>query len=147
MTWIALILRTLGLPLVIVLAFLGFYEGIPFLRDIPFADRIPVVRELVAGRVATESAKAAEAARAGYVLKVTADTALALANEYKRQIDGQRVVIDAYQIQYKNALAREAEQAASDDHAIEERRKRMEDNGGPRPGDLMDQSDVDFVRE
>lgn len=146
MTWLALLLRTLGLPLAIVLVGLGFYEGVPFLKDIPFIDRVPVVRTIIAGRVATEAAKAAQVARAGYVLQVTADAALALANEYKRQMDAQRVVIDAYQIQYKNQLAKEAEQSADDQRLIEERRKRMEDHGGPRPGDLMDQSDIDFLR-
>jgi hypothetical protein len=64
---LALILRTLGLPVCIIIALLGYYEGVPFLRDIPFADRIPVVRELITGRVATEKAKAASAAREGFV--------------------------------------------------------------------------------
>jgi hypothetical protein len=144
MMWITLILRTLGLPLVIVLAFLGFYEGVPFLRDIPFIDRVPVVRELVAGRVATEAAKAAQAARAGYVLQVKADAAIALANEYKRQIDNQQVVIDAYQIQYKNALAREAAQDADTEKAIALNDQKRAAAG--RKCDPLDQSDIDFLR-
>lgn len=144
MTLIVLILRTLGLPLVIVMAFLGFYEGVPFLRDIPFIDRVPVVRELVAGRVATESAKAAAAARAGYVLQVQAAAALALSNEYKRQMDVQQTVIDAYQIQYKNALAREAEQDADTEKAIALNNQKRTAAG--RKCDPIDQSDIDFLR-
>lgn len=64
---LALVVRTLGLPVCIVIGLLAYYEGVPFLRDIPFADRIPVVRELITGRVATEKAKAASAAREGFV--------------------------------------------------------------------------------
>jgi hypothetical protein len=52
---------------------LGYYEGVPVLRDIPFADRIPVVRELIAGRVPPERAKArnmTQAARQGMLVRV-----------------------------------------------------------------------------
>lgn len=147
MTWIALILRTLGLPLVIVLLGLGFYEGVPFLRDIPFADRIPVVRELVAGRVATERAKAAQEARAGYVVEQRATAAEALAKELQRQIQGQQIVIDAYQVQYKNQLAKDAERNAADEEAIRQRQAEQKAAGGPKPGDLFDEHDVDFMRK
>jgi hypothetical protein len=63
MTIVAAIVRTIGLPICAILVLLAYYEGVPVLRDIPYADRIPVVRELITGRVATEAAKAAEAAR------------------------------------------------------------------------------------
>ena len=46
---------------------LGIYEGLPLVRDIPYIGSIPIIGELATGRVATESAKAATAARAGYV--------------------------------------------------------------------------------
>ncbi|MBB3144953.1 hypothetical protein FHS21_001354 [Phyllobacterium trifolii] len=64
---IVAILRALGIPLCIFLGMLGYYEGMPVLRDIPYIGVIPIVGELATGRVASESAKAAAAARAGYV--------------------------------------------------------------------------------
>jgi hypothetical protein len=67
MTIVATIVRTIGLPICAILVLLAYYEGIPGFRDIPYADRIPVVRELIVGRVGAERAKAAVAARSGYV--------------------------------------------------------------------------------
>jgi hypothetical protein len=37
MTMLAFIVRMLGLPLCIFIGMLGYYEGVPALRDIPFA--------------------------------------------------------------------------------------------------------------
>ncbi|MBZ7921673.1 hypothetical protein LAC81_07745 [Ensifer adhaerens] len=65
--WIA---RQIGITGCAVLLLLGYYEGIPGLRDIPFVERIPVVREFVAGRVATASADAAARATKNLVGRV-----------------------------------------------------------------------------
>jgi hypothetical protein len=62
---------------------LGYYEGVPVLRNIPYIGVIPVIGELATGRVATESAQAATAARAGYV-QLSEITAL------KAQLDRER---------------------------------------------------------
>lgn len=147
LTIVLSMLRMLGLPACIILGFLAFYEGVPLLRDIPFADRIPVVREIVAGRVATERAKAAQEARAGYVVEQRATAAEALAKELQRQIQGQQIVIDAYQVQYKNQLAKDAERNAADEEAIRQRQAEQKAAGGPKPGDLFDEYDVDFMRK
>ncbi|MDR6632325.1 hypothetical protein J2X72_001109 [Phyllobacterium sp. 1468] len=63
---------------------LGIYEGVPLLRDIPYIGAIPVIGDLATGRVATESAKAATAARAGYV-QLSEITALKAQLERERQ--------------------------------------------------------------
>lgn len=83
MTILVAILRALGIPLCIFLGMLGYYEGVPVLRNIPYIGVIPVIGELATGRVATESAQAATAARAGYV-QLSEITAL------KAQLDRER---------------------------------------------------------
>ena len=67
MTIVTLMLRALGLPFCIFLGMLGYYEGVPVLRNIPFVDQIPIVMDLMIGRVAMERSEAASDARAGYV--------------------------------------------------------------------------------
>lgn len=83
MTILVAILRALGIPLCIFVGMFGYYEGMPVLRDIPYISVIPVMGELATGRVATETAKAATAARAGYV-ELSEATAL------KAQLDEER---------------------------------------------------------
>lgn len=144
MTFLIALLRMLPLPVVLAAGLLVFYEGMPFLSDIPFIDQVPIVRALVAGRVATESAKAAQAARAGYVQESRALAAELLAAELRRQMAGQQTVIDAYQIQYKNSLAREAAQDAATEKAIALNDQKRTSAG--RRCDLLDQSDLDFLR-
>lgn len=90
---------------------------------------------------------AQQEARKGYVAEQTAKSALALADEYHRQIQSQQIVIDAYQVQYKNQMTKEAERQADDEKAIEERARQQQQNGGPRPGDLMDDGDIEFLRQ
>lgn len=140
MTIVTTIIRTLGLPICAILLLLAYYEGVPVLRDIPFADRIPVVRELITGRVATESAKAATAARAGYVLLAEKTAAEAKATELLRQVNAGQIVIASYQEIAKNAKA--AEQTIADDAEtrITEYEKRLEAAGRSC---RLDQSDID----
>ncbi|MGO7560563.1 hypothetical protein ACC754_14055 [Rhizobium johnstonii] len=68
-----------------ILLMLGFYEGVPGLRDIPFAGKIPVVREFIVGRVELERGKAADAAREGYVARSELTAARAEAERYRLQ--------------------------------------------------------------
>jgi hypothetical protein len=125
MSVLALILRTLGLPVCIIIVLLGYYEGVPVLRDIPFADRIPVVRELITGRVATESAKAAAAARTGYVLEAEKTAAEAKSAKLERERKADQIVIDAYQAQLMNRLTLEALQNEQHEQEIADYEKKL----------------------
>lgn len=60
------------------------------------------------------------AARSGYVLLSRATTAEATADELKKQIKAQGVVIDAYQTQYRNQLERQAQDDADAEARITE---------------------------
>lgn len=140
MTIFTAILRALGIPLCIFLAMLGYYEGMPVLRDIPYIGSIPVIGELATGRVATESAKAATAARQGYVVEARATAAEAKANELQRQVNAGQIVISSYQEIAKNAKA--AEQKASDnaEQQIRDNETILRNTGRSW---LLDQHDVD----
>lgn len=82
-------------------------------------------------------------ARAGYVQEVTAKAALALADRLQTEITAQQTVIDAYQIQYKNALAKDAAQDAETEKAIAFYANTRTQQG--RKCDPLNQSDVDFL--
>lgn len=81
--WIA---RQIGVTGCVVLVLLGFYEGVPGLRDIPFVDRLPFFREFVVGRVKLEAAKAAAAATEGLVKRSELTAAKARAAALEEQI-------------------------------------------------------------
>jgi len=134
---LALILRTLGLPVCIIIALLGYYEGVPFLRDIPFADRIPVVRELITGRVATEKAKAASAAREGFVA-LSEKTALEaqLAEEQRSRLLASQLYDEAR----KRATAAEQAKKVADEKLT----KNIEGDSGP-DGAVWTDSDIEWL--
>lgn len=142
MTILTTIIRTIGLPACAILLLLAYYEGVPGLRDIPFADQIPVVRELITGRVATESAKAAEAARKGYVQEARATAAEAKAAELQRQLDAGAIVISSYQEIAKNVRAAEEQAETEVETRIKENEKKLSDEGKDW---RLDQSDIDFI--
>ncbi|MBB3234458.1 hypothetical protein [Phyllobacterium endophyticum] len=123
------ILRALGIPLCIFLVMLGYYEGVPVLRDIPFADRVPVVRELIAGRVPSERAKAADAARQGYVTEARATAAEAKTAELQRQVNAGQLVISSYQKIAKNDRARDEQIAADTETRIRDHEKLLRSAG------------------
>ncbi|MBY5804064.1 hypothetical protein HFN52_10690 [Rhizobium leguminosarum] len=77
--------QAIGAVGVTILLMLGFYEGVPGLRDIPFAGKIPVIREFIVGRVELERGKAADAAREGYVARSELTAAKAEAERYRLQ--------------------------------------------------------------
>lgn len=137
MTILVTTIRTLGLPLCIVLGMLGYYEGVPALRDIPFADRIPVVRELIAGRVQTERAKAASEAREGFVVlsEKTALEAL-LAKERRDRLLASQLYDEAQ----KRATA-----AAAANRIANERLEVIIKGDTGVDGSYPSQSDIDWV--
>jgi len=137
MTVLVAILRTLGLPVCIIIALLGYYEGVPFLRDIPFADRIPVVRELITGRVATEKAKAASLAREGYVA-LTEKTALEAQLAKERQ--DRLLAAQLYDEAQKRATAALRAKKAAD----EKLRKNIQGDSGP-DGAVWTDSDIEWL--
>jgi hypothetical protein len=125
MTIVTAIIRTLGLPLCIFLVMLGYYEGVPVLRDIPFANRIPVVRELIAGRVPLERAKAADAARSGYVLEAEKTAAEAKAAKIERDRAAAQIFIDAYQVQVMNRQTLDALENEQHEQEIADYEKKL----------------------
>jgi hypothetical protein len=120
-----------------ILLLLAYYEGVPVLRDIPFADRIPVVRELIAGRVATERAKAATDARAGFVA-LSEKTALEaqLAKEQRDRLVASQL--------YDEALKR-ATAAAEANRKANERLENIINGDTSADGSYPSQSDLDWV--
>lgn len=142
MTVLAFIVRMLGLPLCIVLGMLGYYEGVPALRDIPFADRIPVVRELIGGRVPAERAKAASEARAGYVLESEKIAAEAKAAKLERERKANQIVIDAYQVQLMNLRTIEDLRIEQHEQKIADYEAKLKAAGRSR---LVDDADRRFL--
>lgn len=80
--WAIQAIGAVGMTIIIML---GYYEGVPGLRDIPFAGKIPAVREFIVGRVELERGRAADAAREGYVARSELTAAKAEAERYRLQ--------------------------------------------------------------
>ncbi|MDA4845975.1 hypothetical protein [Hoeflea poritis] len=55
------VVSILGVPGMVALLIIGFYEGLPGIKAIPFIDRIPLVGYLTTGRVDRQIALATEA--------------------------------------------------------------------------------------
>lgn len=128
------ILRHIGVTGCVIIGFLGWYEGIPGLRDIPFVEDIPVVREFVAGRVKSASAQAAKDAVKGLVSEAELTEANARADEFQRQME--------FNSNMARAAAQSATKARADaDAAQAELEKRIAADNDPdlsrwRPLDL-----------
>lgn len=140
MTIFAGILRTLGLPFCIFIGMLGFYEGVPVLRDIPFADRIPVMRELITGRVATESAKAAAVAREGFV-------SLAEKTALEAQLAKERRDRLLASLLYDEAQKRSTAAAAAKKVADEKLEQTIREDAGVPDGGVWTDDDDKWVRD
>jgi hypothetical protein len=112
---------------------------VPALRDIPFADRIPVVRELIAGRVATEKAEGASAAREGFVA-LSEKTALEaqLAKERRDRLLASQL--------YDEAQKRATAAAAAKKVADETLDKIIREDAGMPGGGLWTDDDDKWVR-
>lgn len=112
--WVA---RQIGLTGCAVLLLLGYYEGIPGLRDIPFVDRIPVAREFIAGRVATASADAAKRAAKDLVDRVE----LTAAKEHVKALELQILIHKQMAEAERRQADRAREQAESARRDLEAR--------------------------
>lgn len=86
--------------------------------------------------------KREEAARSGYVLLSRATTAEATAAELAKQIKAQGVVIEAYQLQYKNELERQAQDDAQAEARIADYEAKLK-AAGIRDDLTLD--DYDFI--
>lgn len=138
MTLFLAVLRMLGLPLVIVIVLIGYYEGLPFLKDIPLIDRVPIVRELVTGRVQSERVKAANAAREGYVLLAEKTLAEAKARKLEADAAATAKILDYY----RQELVKTYDLYAKEDFQNEKDRKDYIGKNGGKP---LTQPDIDWL--
>lgn len=83
-------------------------------------------------------------ARQGYVLEVRAVTAEALVDKLQKEADAFQTVIDAYQIQYKNALVTNAALDAKAEKEIEDNDKLRSALGRKCPA--LNADDIEFLR-
>lgn len=132
------ILRQLGITGCVVLALLGFYEGVPGLRDIPFVDRLPLFREFIVGRVKLEAAKAAAAATERMVERSEMKAAQARADTLERQIIFMRMMMDA-------ALKQEERERAARNDAERKLEARIAEDTGD-DGCTWTDRDIEWLR-
>lgn len=83
-------------------------------------------------------------ARQGYVLEIRALTAEALIFKLQQEAEAFQKVIDAYQVQYKNVLAKQAAQDAETEKAITLNDQKRAAAG--RKCDPLDAADIEFLR-
>lgn len=88
--------------------------------------------------------RAADAARQGYVLQVTADTATAKTTELERQLSVQQILSDAYAANNNELVQKQAAQDAETEKAIalNENERRAEGRACP-----LTSGDLDFLRK
>lgn len=82
-----------------------------------------------------------EKAREGYVLLTRATTAEATAQTLRDQLRAQGIVIEAYQTQYKNELAKQVEEDAASETRINE----YEAQKPPERDDSLGNDEYDFI--
>jgi hypothetical protein len=85
---------------------------------------------------------AAREARAGYVLLAEKTAADARAAEMERQASANKIVADAYQVQYRNQLQKDE---LVDAQAEQERKAHAADNLAKGRDDGLDDSDIQFL--
>lgn len=110
---LAVIIRQLGFAGCALLLLLGYYEGVPGLRDIPNITSIPVLREFVAGRVQTVAADAVRRATRDLVERTELTAAKAKAEALQREITKTIQMADAARRQADTARI-EAETARNE---------------------------------
>lgn len=120
-----------------------------FLGGVSGTVRIAVASILTAALAATYAQlvaipRAVSAAKSSYATELKAETAKQLADEVQRQTKAYQTVIDAYQIQYRNALAAEATRNEEIEKDIRENEKSRSAEGRACP---LSQSDIDFLRK
>lgn len=82
-------------------------------------------------------------ARSGYVLEVRAISAEAQRDELQRQYNAGQIVISAYQVQLKNARAKQAVEDAEDEQRISAYEQKLSAAGRSC---ALDDADLDFLR-
>lgn len=83
-------------------------------------------------------------AKSSYASELRAETAKQLAEELQRQTKAYQTVIDAYQTQYRNALAAQAARNEEIEKVIADNEKSRIAEGRACP---LSQSDIDFLRK
>jgi len=83
---LAVIVRQIGFAGCALLLLLGYYEGVPGLRDIPYVTSIPILREFLDGRVQNAAADAVKRATRDLVERTELTAARAKAAELEKQI-------------------------------------------------------------
>lgn len=78
----------------------------------------------------------------GYVVESRATTAESERDEYKRQASANKIVADAYQVQYRNQLQKDEQ---DDAQAEQERKAHAADNLAKGRDDGLDDSDIQFL--
>jgi len=78
----------------------------------------------------------------GYVLEVRATTAESERDEYQRQANANKIVADAYQVQYRNQLQKDEQ---DDAQAEQERKAHAAENLAKGRDDGLDDSDIQFL--
>lgn len=131
--------RYLGVTGCVALAIVVFYEGLPLgpIRYIPYLG--PALAGIADGRVDRER----EAAVEGLVTKVELDAEKAKADEYRRQVEAGRIVIEAYEEIARNALKKEELEDVQDTQDRREYEAKL-DAEGRSCG--LSQSDIDWLQ-
>lgn len=78
----------------------------------------------------------------GYVVESRATTAESERDEYRRQANANKIVADAYQVQYRNQLQKDEQ---DDTQAEQERKAHAADNLAKGRDDGLDDSDIQFL--
>ncbi|WP_416065431.1 hypothetical protein ACK9YZ_01395 [Rhizobium sp. ZK1] len=106
------LVKAIGAVGITIIVMLGYYEGVPGLRDIPFISHVPVIREFIVGRVQSERSKAAEAAAEGVVSRSELTAARAEADRYRKQATENAIFAAEARQQAQDASTRLAQQLA-----------------------------------
>lgn len=136
---IALIIRAIGIPACLVIGLLFFYEGIPGASRIPSLTSVPVIGDLTTGRVATERAKAAADARAGYVLL---SEKIALQAQLDRERKERAIAAQLY-----TEANRRAEAAQAEKKVAYEKLNQIIKNDNGDDGAVWSDGDVEWLHQ
>lgn len=120
MSFVFWVIKFFGPVAVTLVCTIGYYEGVPALRDIPYASKLPLVSWFIVGRVELERAKAAEAAREGYVQRAELTAAKAEAERYRTQSIQNALFADEARRQATTANAKLAAELAGQERKDEE---------------------------
>lgn len=143
MPFLSTVIRQIGLLGCVTLGLLGYYEGIPFIRDIPLIGSIPLIGEIAMGRVETVASRARADAKQGYVLEVEKLAAEATAQEMQRQAVAAAQTLEEHRRRLASAQLEERALAAKLELEISQHEKELDAAGRAC---RLDKSDLDWVR-